>query len=330
MSSTEENVYIEYIKIGLLYLIYLIVLYLFVQIFIPVLKFNTISNWWKLHDKDDLYSKQLDMISLAYWENFPLYYYLRILTTSERFRFESDSWVYFITSLIYGGGKDLVPGGKVTPYNLVVSLVPEGYKLSKTYGTIDRATDPKTFSIAIWRDLITQWGAIKINDKGTKTYTFDLDTWKANPDNFLYHDWSIPIDSPIIKAFVTTWSTDEGGDPIYPSALEPLLGFKNGLSSGGWLGFLQAGSGFKDMGVFEIKRQVWAISVPPNFSKSSSPPKGGCGSASSIASMATEGISTSLAAGMGGFMIAGPPGALVGGLIGLIVGGGLSATKQCT
>lgn len=309
---------IDYLKTFFLYLIFFIVLYLIFSIFSPILKFKPIMNWWSQEDPDNLY-KDFDLTSLAYWEYFPLYYYIRVLTSSERYRFESDSWVYFITSLIYGGGKDLVPGGWVTPRMICESIVPIDWKTGD-------GKDASSLSINDWKTQLTNWGNIKI-DNTHKSYTFDRDMWTKSTNNFLSNVWGIPVDSPIVKGFLTNWSTDESGDPLYPSAMEPLLGFKNGISSGGWYGFLQSGQGFKDMGVFEIKRLVWADSVPNQFNKSGQPTQQ-CSSASSIAGYVSGGLGIGLAVSMLAVPIAGEGFGLLLGLGLLGTGGGAALTAM--
>lgn len=307
----------QILKDGLLLFTFFILLYLIVNIFTPIIKFKPISDWWNQEDPDEKY-RDFDLVSLAYWEYFPLYYYVRILTSSERYRFESNAWVYFLTSLIYGGGKDLVPGGWVTPKSICEAIVPIDWKPTN-------GADPGTMSISDWKTMIGGWGITWSNSP--KKYTYDANKWTQSKDNFLSGTWAIPGDSPIVKAFVTNWSTDENGDPIYPSAMEPLLGFKNGISSGGWYGFLQSGDGFKGMGVFEIKRQIWADSVPGQFGKAGIPSS--CSSGSALAGYLTGGIGTGLGAAMMIAMSAGMgPLAILGGLVGTGLGAALTAGSQ--
>jgi hypothetical protein len=184
-------------------------------------------------------------------------------------------------------------------------------------------------STSDWKTMIGSWG-VSFTDT-PKKYSYDAVKWTGSKDNFLSNVWGIPGDSPIVKAFITNWSNDENGDPIYPSAVEPLLGFKNGISSGGWYGFLQSGSGFKDMGVFEIKRQVWADSVPSQFGKNGVPAN--CSSGSSIAGFLTSGVGTGI--GVAGIVAMATGGASIlpmvfAGLIGTAVGAvGSAATQGC-
>lgn len=308
--------FVDILKTILVYLVIFLIIYLFLQIFQPILKFKPIMDWWaeSIGNDDNPDYAQFDLTSLAYWEYFPIYYYMRILTTSERYRFESPAWVYFITSLIYGGAKGLVDGGYVTPKDICISIIPEGWQPSS--GNMPQ-------SISDWKDYFkNNWGITYTDNP--KQYTANAQTWNNASDNFLFKTWAIPYDSPLVKAFVTNWSNDENGDPLYPSAMEPLLGFKNGISAGGWFGFLQAGQGFKDMGVFEIKRIVWADDVPSSFAGGRGAPKD-CGSGSSIAGFLTSGIGAGIGGAMLGPIVAGAVGGPVGWLtlgLGLLVGGG--------
>jgi hypothetical protein len=312
--------FIDILKTILIYLVIFLIIYLFLQIFQPILRFKPIMDWWKesIGDTTDPDYEQFDLTSLAYWEYFPLYYYVRILTTSERYRFQSPSWVYFITSLIYGGGKGLVDGGYVTPKDICKTLVPDDWQPSS--GNMPE-------SISDWRSYFKNWGITYTDNP--KKYTADANTWNNATDNFLFKTWAIPYDSPIVKAFVTNWSNDEDGQPLYPSAMEPLLGFKNGISASGWFGFLQAGEGFSDMGVFEIKRLVWSDDVPSEFNGRTGVPKD-CGSGSSIAGFLSAGIGAGIGGAMlgpvlGGTLGLGPLGWAIG--LGLLFGGGAAVAS---
>jgi len=228
----------------------LVILGILFIIFYPPISYKIYKDWWKTYDPDGKYNC-LDLNSLAYWQFSYGVYKIRQLIASGGKHIENDAWLLFITSLMYSNAKGLVPGGITTPRNICHSLVPENNpnKLIKWPTTKDGEYG--------WKNTIKTWGSITF-DKTKKEYKYDSTAWQAEEDNFLYNDWAIPGDSPIVMAFVTGWNADEAGVALYPEAITPLLGLTGGEQAGGWWGFLQGGGDFKDMGVDEMRRLVWA------------------------------------------------------------------------
>ena len=307
----------------------LVLVYLVFKIFTPILEFKVYIDWWAQYGGKK-YPGCIDMVSLAYWQNFPLYYYIRNLSQSSTKKFESSSWVYFITSLMFGGAIGIVPDGVVTPRAICESIIPEyppsveGKKWPTAIFCPGKCDDDPW---GCWKCLISHWGGVTISED-PKEFKFTAKWTEENPDNFFWNDYAMPIDSPMMEGFLTNWAEDVNGQPLYPDAILPLISKKAGIASSGWWGFLQQLGG--NVTYNEIKRIVWADIVPGNFANPSA--RKNCGSAASQASSMMGGANMALAAGMlvGGGEIGmvakfGIP--LFGGLFGYA---GSEASKGCT
>lgn len=300
----------------------ILLIYLISKLFTPILAFKPYFDWWnRLGGKQ--YHSCIDLVALAYWVHFPLYYYARILTTSETARFQSPGWAYFISNLLTGGAQGVVPGGTLTPRNICLTLVPEtpptdpdlhGVWPTRVSGDNDSGTDKTKWG---WRRLMADWAAVSWPSSSGNPWTPDEQAWAGNPDNFLAKNFAIPSSSPLVMGFVMN-ATSYNGVPLYPKAMEPLIGINTGpIGAAGWWGFLQHGDNFGSWGLNEIQSYIWSENVPTNWS-------GGAGSASRCDPFGA--VSTGLSLGIGAAMLGGANGPIAGLFtIGSIIGGGLSA-----
>lgn len=266
-------------------------LFMVSKIFTPLLDYKIYFDWWAQGDGNK-YKGCVDLVSLAYYQEFKLYFYIRQLFISGMSSITSQAWVIFITSLIKGKANTLVPGGILTPKMICETLVPD---IPMSNGRQWPATDSG------WRQLFKEWGVAPI-DKGTDT-SYNARLWK-NVDNFLYQQFSIPGDSVLIKGYILGIDKDKNGVTLYKTALEPLLGTKADPASGGWWGFLQ-GVGDK-LSYNDIWNIVWAEDLP--LFMTTDGPKNKCGSTSSIMSNTMAGVGPAIGVAM---IAAGPAGPVI-------------------
>lgn len=230
------------------FIIFSILLWTVYIILYPRLSYQNYKDWWSHYDPDEKHNC-IDLDSLAYWQFSYIIYKIRQAIVPGTEHIENDAWIMFITSMIYSDAKGIVPGGVVTPKTLCETLVPP-----TPPGSSHKWPSDKTG----WITTIKQWGNITFDPSDTGSYKYDGKAWANEPDNFIFHDWAIPADSVLLVGFLTGWSSDSTGTPLYPSAMDPLLGLVGGVQSGGWWGFLQGGGYFSDMGIDAIRRIVWA------------------------------------------------------------------------
>lgn len=305
------------------YILVLLIVYLLYMAVIPVLNFSVYFEWWNKHKPKETVPSCFDMLSLAYYEKFMLYYHLRTQLLPAESAFADGSWVTLIKTIMYGGAVDYTTNPDagdnspndyyyVFPKDLCVSVIPETMQsdTSKSW--------PKGSKRSEWQDIMLKWGGVSngtsnsdwikfLGGDQTKTYSdiVNATEWQNNIDNFLWTKYQIPADSPMVVAYLTNFAT-YNGDTMYPALLQFLLG--GGTGAGGWWGFCQAGGNFGGRGYAEISRQIWADEVVGKFTNPSKA-KPSCGSASTIGTIATS----ALTIGALGFMTGG--GALaVGGL----------------
>lgn len=130
-----------------------------------------------------------------------------------------------------------------------------------------------------WINMLCEWGNIEIqnshvadpsnpNDKNLpKSYKvvpnkYNSYSWETHPDNFLYQNWQIPWNSLLVKGFLTNWTeNDDDSTPLYPSAMNPLLGISTLGGVGGWVGFVKSFDAAGNLGMNFINRYVWANDI---------------------------------------------------------------------
>ena len=333
-----------------LIIVIIIVIMLIISIISPIIQYKGWYNWYNTYDPDKKY-RCISITDIAYFNNNVFLYKIKNMFGSEATKFKYDFWVYFITSFMFGAAINITPGGFVTPKNLCESLIPDGYPTSELPG---KDSNGNSFGyvwpsdLEDWKTLLKAWGKIDFNP-GDKTYTSSDNgkSWMADPNNFLWEQWGIPYNSPLVMGFLTGWSSDAGNDLLWPDAMNPLLGKKSGLSAGGWIGYLQLGDDFAGRGLDEANRIVWDEDIPVKFTNNG-PGNPGCNGAAIASGSISMGMGGAFAGSMIGAKIgvgaaaagagaaegaaegsaAGPWGALAGAVIGLLVGGLLSAGSQ--
>lgn len=225
-----------------------LVLYLISKIFTPLIDYKPYIDWWKSNGGSK-YKHCINIVSLAYFVNFALYYKIWALVNSE-LRDITRAQAIFITSLIRGQAVGLVPKGVLTPRMVCESIVPLG--TMSTGAQWPSTTDE-------WVSLFKNWGDMK---KSGNYYKVDTNKWQSNPDNFLWTDFAIPGSSDIVQAFITDEGIGPNNQRWYPKAMDPLLGVTAGSATGGWWGFLQQFGG-GDQTYNNLTSLVWA--VEPTF-----------------------------------------------------------------
>ena len=297
-------------------LIFIFIFFIIILVITPVVKYKPWYQWWNKYDPEKKY-RCFPLSQIAFFESNTLLYLFSGLFVSPKSKFEHNWWIYFITGFMKGGAIEIVNNGWVTPKNLCESLIPD---------TAPNNTVAWPTSSDGWKNAIQKWGNIKWDDHH---YTGDVNLWQSNPDNFLSKNWGIPYDSGLIIGFLTGFSTSPlpGNETLWPDLMEPLLGIKTGIASGGWFGFLQNNDNFAGRGLVEANRLIWANQRPPALVKKHQD-KSKC----NVGSVASGAVGTGLGGAFLGGMAAGAPfllpGMLVGAVIGLFTGGIVSAVQQ--
>jgi len=291
-------------------LVYVIALIAFVTLsfywlFIkPLIDYSIWIEWWNSNDGDTY--DCVDIIAISYYNSNFLVYYLYNLIQKGTARFQTDAQVAFISNLILSDARGIASGGKLTPKALCSTLVPDQRVNGQGYPT----------NFADWHSLISQWAG-----------TTGGGTWHQEPDNFLWRDWTIDYDSPIVQAFITQQSSYQG-QTWYPHALEFLL--QTNGKSGSFMGMMEyISSANTSAGDFD--NILWS-DIPDWYKRGKNtddlPPGAECNTpaiAGSVLSSATSGIFI-------GAMLApelGPLGIAIG--VGIAAAGSLigAAQKKC-
>lgn len=295
---------------------YLIILCFCIFYFIlhPIIDFWSWFQWWnqnKYIGNPNGYDC-LNLVSMALWRNNFLLYYLWNLVDNGPTRFQNDAQVRFIYNLLITESTSV--GGKMLPKDICDKLVPV-----QTFG-IPWPTDEQG-----WKLLFMKWTGIDSSTvfKNTDDYKPDTKLWQQTPENFLFINWGIDANTPLIAGFITGLdSVEYNSTELIPRAIWPLLGLSSDV--GGWLGFLENNS-FDSIG--HIENFIWSeISQQDHKRKLdiAKPKQNNCG--------------PGLAAPIGNSIMAGamlatmipPP---FGIIAGLVVGGtmaGASIASACT
>lgn len=285
------------------YIILMIFFYLLFNLFIPILRYKPVIDWWNNGPQGNSAAK-FDIYALAYYEYFNIYYHVKTMFESEDSKLtpiEAD----VIRSFINGSAKGIIPGGFFTPKMLSDTCVPDDF------------SNPPT-SVSGWIQRLASWGATYDEQNGFKV---DTNKWQNTGENFLWQNMSIPGDAPIIVAFVTNKSSDDSGE-LAPEWIKPLFGIKTG-PFGGILGFVRQGGDWGGRGVDDVLSKIWSDDIPDSIKNNNSPPKDKCGSANSVLSIGSSAFST----GITGAFIGGPIGFAVG-IFGALIGGFTSASQN--
>jgi len=307
---------------NLLFAIIFFFIILLINIFLlPLIQFQSWYSWWNTYDPQKKYTC-FSITSLAYYKYNNIAYEIYKLLTPKPNQFTYDWWALFLSSIMAGEAFGVVPNGLCTPKTLCYSLIPGDFPNNPLPPNNVRKW-PETY--VDWQNLLLAWLGFESTPLQEEDWKPDLNKWD-NSDNFLAK-WGITPNSPCIIGFVTNWSIYKN-DPLYPTILNPLLGIQGGIGgfqAGGWLGFLQQGQDFNNLGLLEANRVIWSSEpIPSSIQKAQNESK--CNTAaitSGSISMAiglgflgltlapfTGGLSTGLCAGIGGLI-----GAAGGGLL---------------
>uniref|UniRef100_A0A6C0JU38 Uncharacterized protein n=1 Tax=viral metagenome TaxID=1070528 RepID=A0A6C0JU38_9ZZZZ len=267
-----------------------VIWFLFIK---PLLDFSIWIAWWNSYkDTDGNSYNCLDTIKLAYNKFSPFAYW--VYTSFVPGTSLDPGSVNFISNLMLTNAEGLVNGGKISPRELCKTIVPQQLLTGKAWPT----------SVDGWKTLIGSWAT---NTNGVYSWTV------TDYPNFLYKDWGIPANSPLVNGFLSN-------NANVVSGMEPLLGLV-GSEGGGFVGMVQYIQ-TPEWSDAKLVSNVWGtIEPPPNVYKGdpTTNPKG-C-----QASNYVSGISSGL---MSGIFIAGALGPETGGLgviVGAIVGIGTAA-----
>lgn len=327
------------------YIAVLIVVYLLYMAIVPILSFSVYFQWWnKWSSGMGDPASCFDMLSLAYYEKFMLYYRLRTQLLPAESAFANPSWAILIKSIMFGGAIEYTTNSNapsdgsyadfyyVYPKDLCISIVPaEAQDTAQISSVIGQDNFPSGSERGKWQDLILSWAGVDSNSDewndflagtGSKNYgeLVSASTWSSSKNNFLFTKYQIPVDSPVVIAYVTNFAM-YNGDTMYPALLQFLLG--GGTGSGGWWGFCQAGGEFGGRGYAEISRQLWADEVVSQYSNPSAH-SDGCGGASAIGTIALTAVTTGALA----LMAPVTGGASIALAAGLATAGGVAGAAQ--
>jgi len=299
----------------------------------PLVAYQGWFAWFNRLDPDKKY-RCFSMIDIAYYNSSNLLYDIKVLFTPGSSTFKNDSWIQFITSLMWSQAKTIVPNGILTPQALCDTIVPTAHP---ELPLEDGSGLNWPVSEEDWRKLIKAWVFKDGFDPSGATddsinANLDADKWTTSQNNFFFQLYAIPYNSPLIIGF-TTNRTTYGGYPVEGKAVLPLVGKYSGIEHGGWFGFLQEGGNFNNEGLFGIQRILWSNDVPQSMTSGKDPVKKCSTNAKFGAAM--SGISTAAAFGMllapftAGASLAVTAGVIAtGAAVGGVAGGMLSAGQS--
>jgi len=299
-----------------LYILGAILVYLIIQIFVPLLNFQIYIQWWNKNGGKK-YKNVFSITQFAYYGSFRLYGIIGSLMSSGLTTIQNKSQYLFILSCITTWGKFDASDktGFLLPVHLCESIV-----VGDDYPT---TTDG-------WKDQLAKWGVPSdYVSTGELINHLDPKLWDVDR-NFLLKKYGIFQDSPFILGFATGASADLSNNKLYPTAFLTAVGidYKVGIQSssyGGWWGFINTGLGTETPALGEIYRQLYSLEA----SQLPLTPTPKCSVSGEIGSI----LGTAASFSMAGAGIGQAPGAVIGGLAGLVVGlttSGIKAgTKKC-
>ena len=195
--------------------------------------------WWK-EFKDDF-----SIYKYSYYTSFRVYYNILKGTSGAYSNFDSDGQAAFFASMISGFSiydpKEKDEGRFLLPFNMCRTIVPK--EMSDKYDYPDNNAD--------WITKFQDWGfpeniPANIDDLIT---AIDQDKYQKANDNFLWNEYNIPQNSPLLLSFYADTSTGANGEKWYPDALSVALGSDySGLQApfGGWWGYAKFGIAEQD------------------------------------------------------------------------------------
>jgi hypothetical protein len=231
----------------LLYIFYAILIYLFCQIFVPLLQFKIYIDWWHANGGKQ-YNNVFSIRQFAYYGNFRLYAIIGSLLSSGLTTIQNKSQYLFILSCMSTWGRydETDENGFLLPIHICESIVVgEGYP-TDTVG---------------WKKKLETWGVPQ--DVTIANMNLNSELWEAE-DNFLFHKYGIPQRSPFILSFQSGSAEGESHEVWYPTAFLIAVGINPTSQSqdslyGGWWGFINTGLGTETASLGEIYRYLYGI-----------------------------------------------------------------------
>ncbi len=303
----------------ILYLFFALLVYLFCHIFVPLLQFKIYIDWWNSNGGKQ-YNNVFSIRQFAYYGNFRLYAIIDSLFSSGLTTIQNKSQYLFILSCMSTWGKydETDDNGFLLPIHICESIIVKDNKYTYPKDTVG------------WKKQLAIWGVpqniVIVSDL---VQALNSDEWEAE-DNFLFHKYGIPQQSPFILSFQSGSAEGESHEVWYPSAFQIAVGINPTSQSqdslyGGWWGFINTGLGTENASLGEIYRYLYGVEssqLPIN-------PKPPCSAWGDVSSAFT----TSATFAMAGAPFAPPVGAGVGLVFGLLVAGasiGVNrGTKKC-
>lgn len=221
-----------------------VVIYFFFAIFTPLLSNLVLIQWWNSNGGKE-FKDDFSIYKYSYYTSFRVYYNILKGTSGAYSNFDSDGQAAFFASMISGFSiydpKEKDEGRFLLPFNMCRTIVPK--EMSDKYDYPDNNAD--------WITKFQDWGfpeniPANIDDLITK---IDQDQYQKANDNFLWNEYNIPQNSPLLLSFYADTSTGANGEKWYPDALSVALGSDySGLQApfGGWWGYAKFGIAEQD------------------------------------------------------------------------------------
>lgn len=300
--------------------------------------FRTFRDWWNKNGGKK-YNKVFSINLLAQYQNFSLGYFLWSLFTPVPAKIQSNGIAQFLINTISAYAL-LGPDDDKDTYFMMPSQMCENIAV----GTLDhgplgsgKGKDPAPdvdwdwaetdgqvnngwpVSVVSWQKLLHLWG-VPLNKDESVTDDSQKKWQQDGNQNFLWHNYKLPLQTPFILAFMWNLAEDpdQSGTKWYEQAFLSAVGLNNTTSQevgyyGGWWGMVKYGFGTeKDLSYAEINRILYSRQeyIPPASQNSCNAAGRGIGYSSAVASgiMAAAGIlaflpsggtSTALLAGAG-------------------------------
>jgi hypothetical protein len=321
-SNLHKNWWQIFLKLALT----LLVFWLIWMAITPLINFNSYFKWFR-KGGGEKYKNCFRFSQLAYAHYFPLYFYIGQLIHSENIdsHYQSQMLLWLIATY----SDQLGLGQPLTPKALCESIIPDGVMSDETrtaYNKIDTKDQlttrewPPAEAKAQWQRIFFVWGAGGVpsncNNQTSPTSTPDIkwptcspvnkggnpmgavgdfNCWSKAPDNFLWQQWAIPPQSPMIISYQTGFA-NFCNTPIKPDqyTLAYLLGDRRqggkGYGQYGWWGAIK-NMYEPNRNYDDLRTAIWGSVDLPGVGGSNNNPAPKCGEA---------GILGAVNAGIGG------------------------------
>lgn len=294
-----------------------ILIYFIFAIFTPLLDNLVLIQWWNKYGGKD-FTKDFSIYKYAYYTSFRIYYNILKGTSGSYSNFDDDGQAAFFSGMVSSFSifdpNQKEEGRFLLPLNMCKTIIPK--EMSQKYDYPDNQAD--------WKNKFQEWGyPDKIPSNIADLITsIDADKYQNAEDNFLWQDYGIPANSPLILSFYANTSTGANGEKWYPEALLVALGSDySGVQApfGGWWGYAK----------FGIAEYDYASLITYIYSTESRQGDASSSKSKSCGWGVTGGILQGGATGAMAGGALGPEGAIGGFVIGAIAGGFSSGSKNC-